>query len=259
MAVRARAHVGQDHDAVASGGVTASGQRPDAPWLGDMVEIGDAVMYHGDCRDIMPTLIGVDALVSDPQYADIDTDSTRFSGGNRRIGDGRDDWGVMHGAREVFDPVPWLEYPIVVLWGYHHFANKLPVGTIFVWNKRHIDAGTFLSDAELAWFNLGHGVYVCELPWGNLNIISENNGAYDKAHPHQKPIRLMEWTLDKAKVPAGATVLDPHAGSGTTGVACVRTGRKFIGIESNRRFFDAACERLDWAQRQQSFDFDAGS
>jgi DNA modification methylase len=70
-----------------------------------------------------------------------------------------------------------------------------------------------------------------------------------EGHPTQKPVALMRWCLDKAKVPPGATVLDPFMGSGTTGVACVQTGRNFIGIEIDEEYFSIAERRIAEAQR----------
>jgi site-specific DNA-methyltransferase (adenine-specific) len=54
----------------------------------------------------------------------------------------------------------------------------------------------------------------------------------------------MAWCMDVAKVLSGATVLDPYMGSGTTGIACLRTGRNFIGIEIDPRYYATACERM---------------
>jgi len=65
-----------------------------------------------------------------------------------------------------------------------------------------------------------------------------------KVHPTQKPIDLMEWCIDH--LPAGThSILDPFMGSGTTGVACARLGRYFIGIEKEQRYFDIACQRIE--------------
>lgn len=69
-----------------------------------------------------------------------------------------------------------------------------------------------------------------------------------KSHPTQKPVALMEWCLNKAK--GAQTVIDPFAGSGTTGVACARLGLHFTGIERERKYFDIACERIAAAQAQ---------
>lgn len=70
------------------------------------------------------------------------------------------------------------------------------------------------------------------------------------AHPTQKPVGLMAWAMDRAKVEPGMTVLDPYMGSGSTGVAAVTTQRKFIGIERESKYFDIACRRIEDAQRQ---------
>ena len=77
------------------------------------------------------------------------------------------------------------------------------------------------------------------------NEISEKNG-----HPCPKPIKLMIWMVNRASV-SGESVLDPFMGSGTTGVAAMNLGRKFIGIEIEPKYFDIACERIENAQRQQ--------
>ena len=202
-------------------------------------------LYLGDCRDIAPTLTGVDAVISDPPYGmNLNTNNSRFSGGNvasisrrgNRIGTG-EGIGII-GDDTPFDPAPWLEYPAVVLFGSNHFSKRLPVGTTLVWLKRH-DAGfgSFLSDAEVAWMKGGHGVYA-------KRDLSMNSEALTRRHPTQKPVSLMAWCMDKAKVPTGATVLDPYAGSGTTGIACLRTGRRFVGIEKCPRHFATALDRI---------------
>lgn len=200
-------------------------------------------LYHGDCLELLP--IAADAVISDPPYGmNLDTDNSRFSGGNtasiaRRgngigTGEGKP---ILHDD-EPFDPSPWLDYPAVVLFGSNHFAQRLPVGTTLVWLKRHDAAfGSFLSDAELAWMKGGHGVYA-------KRDLSMNGEALARCHPCQKPAGLMTWVMERSKVPHGATVLDPYMGSGTTGIACIRTGRKFIGIEKDKRHFDTACERI---------------
>jgi DNA modification methylase len=68
--------------------------------------------------------------------------------------------------------------------------------------------------------------------------------ATNRVHPSQKPVELMAWCMDKAKVVVGATVLDPYMGSGTTGIACIRTGRRFIGIEKDPTHYATALERI---------------
>ena len=215
-----------------------------------------ATLYLGDCREISPALQGVDAVISDPPYGmEWDTDSTRFSGGKsaamlkKRRGEGRSNYGDIAHDDEPFDPSPWLDYPAVVLFGCNHYAQRLPVGTTLVWLKKDKHLwGTFLSDAELAWMKGGHGVYAY------LKSFPPPVRAVDAGgdpccpvgiHPTQKPVALMAWCMERAKVPEGATVLDPYMGSGTTGIACLRTGRNFVGIEKDPKHFATAVARLE--------------
>jgi DNA modification methylase len=128
------------------------------------------------------------------------------------------------------------------MWGYQFFAQRLPLGTILVWNKkRDNQLGTFLSDAELAWEKGGQGVYLFSHIWHGFDRATERNEII--VHPSQKPVRLMEWCIERVTQP-GDLVLDPYMGSGSTGVACVNTNRRFIGIEIEERCCEIAVKRL---------------
>lgn len=209
--------------------------------------IGDCDLWLGSNADVdMPRDA---ALVSDPPYGmDWNTDSTRFSGGQRvGRGEGRSDWGVIQSDAEPFDPTPWLRFREVIIWGANHYAARLPVGTTLVWLKKapHL-FGTFLSDAELGWMKGGHGVYCHFEMFPPPSRMAENDGR-TVAHPTQKPIGLMLWCIERTKA---ETIVDPYMGSGTTGVAAVKLGRKFVGVERDQRYFDAACRRIEAAVRQ---------
>lgn len=222
----------------------------------EKIVIGNATLYHADCMDVLPGLVGIDAVVTDPPYGmNFDTNSQRFSGFRREglspRGKGRFDREI-HGDEHPFSPAAWIDYPVVVLWGANHFSQSLPVGSTLIWLKRSASHyGTFLSDAEVAWEKGGHGVYVLYAEDSNARRRLEANGSVfseaGTAHPTQKPIVLMDWCLHRN--PAEVT-LDPFMGSGTTGVSCARSGRKFVGIELDRRYFDIACERIACAQAQ---------
>ena len=204
-------------------------------------EDGSVTIYHGDCREIAPSLEGDFALVSDPPYGmGWNTDSTRFTGGQHIRGTGRKDWAEIHGDTEPFDPSPWLGYPAVVLWGFNHFAQAVPAGTVLVWIKKadHL-FGTFLSDCELAWMKGGHGVYAHRKQFPPPSRMSENNGKV--AHPTQKPLSLMRWSIERTGT--DLPVLDPFMGSGTTLRAAKDLGRKAIGIELEERYCEIAAER----------------
>lgn len=210
---------------------------------------GGIDLYLGDCYAIMPALAW-DAVVSDPPYGMAwPADSRRFSGGyfgaegRAKRGAGRQ-WGAIIGDDQPFDPSPFLDAPNVVLWGMHHFARRLPVGTVLVWIKRADDLfGTFLSDAELAWRKGGHGVYCHRKQFPPPSRGAEAFG--EPAHPTQKPLSLMRWSIERSGAPAGARILDPFAGSGTTLVAAKELGRRAVGIEIDERYAEIAARRLE--------------
>lgn len=210
-------------------------------------QIGNCTLYLGDCLEILPMLGKVDDVVTDPPYGmKWNTDSTRFSGGQlghrTRREQGRSDWKAIENDDRPFDPLPWPTFPKVILWGANHFAARLPVGTTLVWLKKLDGAfGTFLSDAEVAWMSGGHGIY-CRR---DLSM-NHATGTVQRLHPTQKPVGIMEWCVSKTD----GSILDPYMGSGTTGVACVKLGRKFIGIEIDPGFFDIACARIAKAVAQ---------
>lgn len=199
-------------------------------------------LHLGDCLDVMRNLPdgSVDAVVTDPPYGMANNcDYTRFTAGPHGHGLASSrQYAPVIGDDKEFDPTPWLAFPKVVLWGFHHFAARLPVGTVLVWLKRNDGGfGSFLSDAELAWMKGGHGVY-CRR---DTSLMGKTR---HRVHPTRKPVSLMKWCLDMAKVPVGATVLDPFMGSGTTGVACVQTGRRFIGCEIDEGYYAIAEKRI---------------
>jgi DNA modification methylase len=196
-------------------------------------------LYLGDSLEIAPSLQGVDAIISDPPYG-MNWTGGVTCGRNGETPGAKSKTVKIEGDSEPFDPTPWLAWEKVVLFGSNHFGTRLPVGTKLIWIKRNDAAfGTFLSDAEEAWMKGGHGIY-CK-----RDVSMNGAGAnFPQLHPTQKPVPLMAWCMDKAKVPEGATVLDPYMGSGSTIIAAIRTGRKAIGIEKDPEHFKNAVERI---------------
>jgi site-specific DNA-methyltransferase (adenine-specific) len=194
--------------------------------------IGNATLYLGDCRDILPTLGKVDAVVTDPPYGiGFGAKHTKWSA-NR---------GVVLGEwdSEIPDVSALLDISEnIIIWGGERFS--LPVRRCWLtWVKP--DAAPTFASTEYAWTS-----------WDKparhfMHSISAMN-AERIGHPTQKPLRLMKWCIDFT--PADSAILDPFMGSGTTGVAAVQMGRKFIGIEREPKYFDIAVRRIDDAQRQ---------
>ena len=209
--------------------------------------IGNATLYCGDCLEILPTLPKVDALITDPPYGI----------GFQKGACGR---GVQEGRRVVkdrvigddvpFDPSPLLGFDNVLTWGADHYAERLPHGRWLAWDKlAGMDSWDSFSDVEFAWHSKRGAARIFNMKWKGIACakVGENKGT--RYHATQKPIALMRWCIEQAGDPE--LVLDPYMGSGTTGVACMNLGRKFIGIEIEPKYFDIACERIENAQRQE--------
>jgi site-specific DNA-methyltransferase (adenine-specific) len=201
---------------------------------------GGITIYHGDCREIVHSLTGIEAIVSDPPYGmSWDGKVTRGSecGKSNRKGTATAGYGkTIIGDDVRFDASRFMFAPEVLLWGFNHFPDQLNKGTALVWLKRYDGAfGSFLSDAEIAWLNRGCGVY-CR------RDVSMQGDSRFRAHPTQKPVGLMEWCLSFIK---GRVVLDPFAGSGSTLVAAKNMNRHAIGIEIEERYCEIAAKRLE--------------
>ena len=205
--------------------------------------IGDATLYLGDCMDVLPTLGKVDAVITDPPYGMAwDGKVTRGINGTGKTGKTRHYGKTILNDEKPFDPSFLLGYPISIIWGMNHYPHHLKKGSCLVWIKRYDTGfGSFLSDAEVAFFSKGHGVYC-------FRDLSNQSESSHRAHPTQKPVPLMRWCIERAGNPK--TILDPFAGSGTTGVAAIQMGRKFIGIERDAAYFDIACRRIEQAAKQ---------
>ncbi len=203
------------------------------------VIIGDCTLYLGDCLEILPTLGKVDAVVTDPPYGigrDGKPKSTSSRGGHK--GYAFTGWDQTRPSYETFSEII-KKADAHIIWGGNFFADLLTPGEKWlVWDKGQRISQ---SDCELAWTSAK----------GALRVFTLNRAAIalDGArHPTQKPVALMEWCL--THVPNAQAILDPFMGSGTTGVACVKSGRKFIGIELEPKYFDIACERIQAAYDQ---------
>jgi site-specific DNA-methyltransferase (adenine-specific) len=214
-------------------------------------------LYCGDSLDIAPTLQGVDALISDPPYGmgyfhggNVKGGTETLQGGNPKTARAKAYAGagaMIIGDDKPFDPTPWLQYPSVILWGGNHFSDKLPKNPKWlIWDKIVVPEtyGKFsFADCEMAWTNQKGTARIYKQLWQGCRRSGESN-AEGKLHPNQKPIMLMQWCMEQAKVPEGATVLDPYMGSGSTIIAAIRTGRKAIGIEKDPEHFKNAVERI---------------
>ncbi len=221
--------------------------------------IGDCRLILGDCLQVMPTLGKVDAVVTDPQYRLANDKKASTMGATAKRGKKYlkgiatipKDWGILEGDDLPFNPSPFLGFSECILWGAIHYSDKLPCSAKWlIWDKRVGVAPDDNADCETAWTNLKGTARIHRQLWKGICRQGVENIAIqgDKLHPFQKPLALMRWCVEMIK--PELIILDPFMGSGTTGVACVELGRKFIGVEIDEKYFDIACERISRAERQ---------
>ncbi|GAN95353.1 cytosine-specific DNA methylase [Komagataeibacter europaeus NBRC 3261] len=226
--------------------------------------IGLATLYLGKWQEI-PDLPYPAAVISDPPYGQsVNTNVRRGDVRIPKTGGGaiKDRAHLypsgIYGDDEPFDPKHLISMSeIVLLWGAHKFAGCLPQGSWLCWDKMPTGKIRSQGDGECAWINTaGRPMRIFRHLWDGLCISSgyetqcERSGqaAVSRVHPTQKPVDLMAWCIEQARVPKGGLILDPYMGGGSTGIAAVRAGHPFIGVECEPQYFEAACRRLKHAQ-----------
>jgi len=204
------------------------------------ITIGNATLYLGDCMDILPTLERVDAVITDPPYGikrSGQPETFTVDAKHKRKLHVDFGWDEGRPAPKTFAAI-LSKSETQIIWGGNYFSDLLPptMGWLY-WDKGQ--NGLSMSDGELAWTSMQKALraFVCN-----------RSALVGSEHPTQKPEQLMRWCVKQASNPE--TILDPFMGSGTTGVAAMQLGRKFIGIEIEPKYFDIACTRIENAQRQ---------
>lgn len=205
-------------------------------------------LYLGDCREILPTLGKVDAIVTDPPYgigADEAAAKNKGKWGWRFYGDtkwdrARPPSSLMMLMREMSDHQ--------IVWGGNYFTDLLPPTMQWlIWDKGQRDFS--LADFEMAWSSQDSAARIISYP----RVLALQDG---KEHPTQKPLQVMRWCLERLPA-ACVSICDPFMGSGTTGVAAVELGKKFSGIEINPAYFEIALRRIGAARHRPKMDLDA--
>ena len=219
------------------------------------VTIRDCVLYRGDCLEVLPTLGKVDAVVTDPPYgigfkyeSHIDSEDgyenlmrqvVPLAQEKTKEGGGLFWW---QGMPRACDWHKWFPSGYRILASCKNFVQMRPTAiqysfdpVVFWWNG---DAKLEPQNGRRDWHVANTARWVCG---------KETKGI----HPCQRPIDAVEYVVHCASQ-QDHTILDPFMGSGTTGVACVKLGRKFIGIEIEPKYFDIACKRIERAYADQA-------
>ena len=223
-------------------------------------------LYLGDCREIMPGLGPVGHVISDPPYEQISQD--RIGGIKRKDGGKVTEKLSFAGIDGIRDDVCRIVGPMCEGWALFFCTGEglapwrdsiesagMKYKSAMIWIKpdampKFNGQGPAIGFEAIApaWCGAGHAVWNAG---GKRGVYTHNvNGPLRHGvHPTEKPISLMQEIIaDFTGV--GSLVLDPFMGSGTTGIACVKLGRRFIGIEMDERYFEISCNRIQKALNQ---------
>lgn len=225
--------------------------------------IGDATLYLGDCLEILPTLdvVGVvaDLLATDPPYG------VAFKSGRSQ------NHRQIENDHVGFDVRPYIEASLKILRrGRHAYIFGAPnldglalcEPAELIWDKQIIGMGnvsaiwgpqhekiTFaVHEISKANREKGYGRLAARLRRGSVLSVARPQSGASKVHPNEKPVEVLRQMIE-ASTMLGDTVLDPFMGSGSTGVAAVLEGRRFVGIEIDPEHFETACDRITDAYR----------
>lgn len=207
--------------------------------------MSEVKLHLGDCLEFMKSMPdkSVDCVLTDPPYG-INYNPT--SGGDNSAR--RNLFPRIVGDDKGFDPTPFLSFNTVVLFGANNYSSMLPNSRGWVvWDKRRETKSNDMSDCELIWTNKDKPARMFWHRW--MGMIRDSEMGEPRVHPSQKPVALMAWLIEMLTNP-NDTIFDPFMGSGTTGVACMQTGRNFIGCEIDPTYFAIAEKRIAEAQLQ---------
>lgn len=205
-------------------------------------------IYHGDCRDFLPSLSGCDLLLTDPPYG--------IGAARRKImgfGDNREKNGIRgaNPSKRDYGDSDWddircddgtIEQCIratknQIIWGGNYFQLP-PTKGILVWDK--LRGETDFADGEMAWSNFDRALKIFRYRWNGFLV--DPNSKDIRIHPTQKPLALMKWCLTLGVIPAN--ILDPFCGSGTTLEAAKALSIPAIGVEIEERYCEISAKRL---------------
>jgi DNA modification methylase len=189
--------------------------------------IGDATLYLGDCRDVLPMLGRVDAVVTDPPYPN-------------NAGHFVENIPAAHWCFANIESSHWL-----VFWTeMERPPVRAPHVATHIWHRSNTNRP---DNYEPIFEYHTDGKKRASRVMSHYVVFPGLTGIEASGHPTEKNVNLIAELVTRTR----GIILDPFMGSGTTGVACMNLNRKFIGIEIEPKYFDIACRRIEQAQRQR--------
>lgn len=199
-----------------------------------------ATIYHGDCREIAPSLsLAPELTLTDPPYG------VAYKAQARSGTPGLLQGQTVIGDDEPFDPRWLLDFGRCVIFGANYFAHLLLPGGWVVWSKAQDNRWAYntRSLAEVAWTNCHQYVALFNCYWAGSPLYRQGEERGSQLHPTQKPVALMSWIVERT-TKSGDLVFDPYMGSGPVARACVSSGRRYVGIEIDEPYCEIAARRL---------------
>jgi DNA modification methylase len=206
-------------------------------------------LINADCRQAIPQIwnTGIFDLVMDPPYG-LGESNRKKHMSRGQLAAPRDygdyDWDEEPANDETIELCRSISHWQIIFGG--NYFTLPPSSCWLVWDK--LNGDNDFADCELAWTNLPQAVRRIRWMWNGM--LRAEAGA--REHPTQKPHGVMKWCIQQIP-PTSNTILDPFMGSGTTGVAAVKLGRRFVGIEIEPKYFEIAVRRISEALKQPDF------
>jgi DNA modification methylase len=196
-------------------------------------------IYHGDCRDILPSLEPVDLVLTDPPYGIGEAAGKNKSRGALATAKdyGNDAWDDAPITQDLMACVLAAGSTQIIFGG--NYYDLPPTSCWLIWDKEN--GGNDFADCEMAWTNMSKAARLLRWRWHGM-LQGDMKAKEYRYHPTQKPVPVMRWCLEQAG--SAMTILDPFMGSGTTLRAAKDLGRKAIGIEIEERYCEIAAQRL---------------
>ena len=200
---------------------------------------GQITIYHGDCREILPSLEPVDLVLTDPPYGIGEAAGKNKSRTRLAIAQdfGDDAWDDAPIAQDLMACVLAAGSTQIIFGG--NYYDLPPTSCWLIWDKEN--GASDFADCEMAWTNMAQAVRLFRWQWHGF-IQGDMKHKERRQHPTQKPVPVMRWCIEQSKTTG--TILDPFMGSGTTLRAAKDLNRKVIGIELEERYCEIAAKRM---------------